>query len=268
MGGRQEAIMLKRLLRLVEARRYRWFHRRMAAVSADRKVVSFTFDDFPESAGLAGRELLERHGWKGTFYFAPGLAGQTSPLGQVASMEMARELNDAGHEIGNHTYSHMRCQAAPAAHLRTDLRLSVDALKAVGGTRSFALPFGAHDPGSLSVLSGQFDTVRTVEPGVNKGLTDLNALRAYRLYHSTDFEAIRRLIEDFTVTGGWLIFYTHDISEDPSPYGCTPAQFGQVLQWVAEKNLTVQTVAAAKASFDATGPGEGSRWGVVMESKT
>jgi peptidoglycan/xylan/chitin deacetylase (PgdA/CDA1 family) len=41
-------------------------------------MVSFTFDDVPESAATVGAPILEEHNAKGTFYISGGLVGQRS----------------------------------------------------------------------------------------------------------------------------------------------------------------------------------------------
>src|SRR2546430_15155308 len=43
---------------------------------AHAPVVSFTFDDAPDSAAGEGAALLEEHGGRGTFYLAGSLIGQ------------------------------------------------------------------------------------------------------------------------------------------------------------------------------------------------
>jgi peptidoglycan/xylan/chitin deacetylase (PgdA/CDA1 family) len=40
---------------------------------AHAPIVSFTFDDAPDSAAGEGAELLEKHGGRGTFYLAGSL---------------------------------------------------------------------------------------------------------------------------------------------------------------------------------------------------
>ena len=33
---------------------------------------------------------------------------------------------------------------------------------------------------------------------------------------------IHRVFDEAVATNGWLIFYTHDVADTPSPWGCTP----------------------------------------------
>jgi peptidoglycan/xylan/chitin deacetylase (PgdA/CDA1 family) len=49
--------------------------RRVRDVAPRRPIVSFTFDDVPVSALANGATILEKHGVRGTFYVAGGIAG-------------------------------------------------------------------------------------------------------------------------------------------------------------------------------------------------
>jgi hypothetical protein len=41
---------------------------------------------------------------------------------------------------------------------------------------------------------------------------------------------------------GWLIFFTHDVSDDPSPYGCSRKAFETVADAVARRGFRVLPV--------------------------
>ena len=80
----------------------------------------------------------------------------------------------------------------------------------------------------------------------NSGVTDLNYLCAFFLEQSRDTpEAVKDVINQSTRASGWLIFATHDIREDPSPYGCTPEFFEEVVQWSLDSGARILPVAAA-----------------------
>jgi hypothetical protein len=48
-------------------------------------------------------------------------------------------------------------------------------------------------------------------------------------------------------SNGWLILYTHDISETPSPYGSTPAMLDWTLAQVAAASIQILPVREALA---------------------
>ncbi len=72
-----------------------------------RRCVALTFDDGPSEGTPRILELLAEHSARATF-FCCGMNVQRHPL-------LLRELQSAGHEIGNHTYSHPQlCFRSPA----------------------------------------------------------------------------------------------------------------------------------------------------------
>ena len=77
-------------------------------LAADQPMVSFTFDDVPESAATMGAPMLEDHGGRGTFYVSGGLvnrwSGDWNDMAADASQIVA--LHRAGHEIHDHTLDH------------------------------------------------------------------------------------------------------------------------------------------------------------------
>jgi hypothetical protein len=44
---------------------------------------------------------------------------------------------------------------------------------------------------------------------------------------------------------GWLVLSTHDVSDTPTPYGCTPDLFERVVRWAADSGARILPVAAA-----------------------
>jgi len=43
----------------------------------------------------------------------------------------------------------------------------------------------------------------------------------------------------------WLIFYTHDVRENPSPYGCTPELMEQTVSCAVRSGCRVLTIQEA-----------------------
>jgi peptidoglycan/xylan/chitin deacetylase (PgdA/CDA1 family) len=76
-------------------------------LSLETPLVSFTFDDAPVCACTVGADLLEAYDAKGTFYIAGGLLGEHTPHWRVADDALIAALHGRGHEIGDHTYSHV-----------------------------------------------------------------------------------------------------------------------------------------------------------------
>jgi Polysaccharide deacetylase len=77
---------------------------RPAPVTWPGGVISFTFDDFPESALAAGGDILEGYGARGTYYAS--LKSPRSDRLRPGFHEDIRAAHRAGHEIACHTYTH------------------------------------------------------------------------------------------------------------------------------------------------------------------
>jgi peptidoglycan/xylan/chitin deacetylase (PgdA/CDA1 family) len=188
-------------------------------------IVSFTFDDAPESAASEGAPILEALGIRGTYYLCGGLLGGQGDLTPLLDRRQAEALARAGHEIGCHTYAHSDVRYIDWPSLESDLRKDAETLSEISGgvPRNFAYPFGGISFGKKLRLQSRFETCRGIYPGINAGRIDTGLLKAVPLYSSTlDEEGVRRWIDEAVTTSGWLIFFTHDVSERPTPYGVTP----------------------------------------------
>ncbi len=219
-------------------------------------VVSFTFDDFPKSALAAGGAILERHGARGTYYVSFGLAGSENHLGRLCDGEDVAAAHRAGHEIACHTFRHLDCSRVAADRLLADIARNAVALGALTGVEAenFAYPYGGLSLSAKRVLSRRFLSCRGIAAGINAGTADFADLKANRIRAAAGPEGgFRRLIDAARAAAGWLIFYTHDVAERPSDFGCTPAQLDAVVAYAAATGavLPVRDVVAGLAA----GPG-------------
>ena len=53
------------------------------------------------------------------------------------------------------------------------------------------------------------------------------------------------MIDRNSLSRGWLIFATHDVTDNPSPYGCTPTFFQGVVDYAAKSGAMLLTVGEA-----------------------
>jgi peptidoglycan/xylan/chitin deacetylase (PgdA/CDA1 family) len=200
-------------------------------------VVSFTFDDFPRSAWLAGGAVLERCGVRGTYYTAMGLAGIDGNLGPMFEMEDVRAAHAAGHEIACHTFNHVDCGRAAPSQIAAELDRSAMALADLldgAPVDNFAYPFGGVSLIAKRAADRRFASCRGTGRGLNAGAVDLADLRSTSLYaRDFDPEKLCQLIDRAAAAGGWAIFYTHDVRDTPSAFGCTPAQLAAVVGYAA-----------------------------------
>lgn len=197
-------------------------------------TISFTFDDFPRSALHVGGAILKSYGACGTYYAAMGLMDKVNHLGEHFSATDLKTLLADGHELGSHTFSHVSCRASAVRDFETEAKKGRDAVEQVTGRRDFhqfSYPYGHATLRAKPRIGRIVSSCRGIFPGINKSPVDLNLLRANSLYsHSFDLESIGRLIDANEKCCGWLIFYTHDVSERPSSFGCSPAHLDHVIK--------------------------------------
>lgn len=241
--------LAKRIGRKLQRMAVAHLRRKPLAMAQAGGVISFTFDDFPRSALSAGGAILERHGLHGTYYGAMSLLGGEDQGQILMTREDLAALRERGHELGCHTYSHVNCRSLGEAALKQELSENNRQARLLGGGEdfvSFSYPFGEISLSAKALAARRFATARGIMPGINRGTVDLAALLANSLYGGLEnAESARRLIEETGRSGGWLVFYTHDVTERPSPYGCTPEHFAAAVEAAAGSGCDVLTMEKA-----------------------
>lgn len=224
-------------------------HRRVARMHNRVPYVSFTFDDFPRSALSVGGGILASQGYRGTYYASFGLMGTTAPTGSIfVEADLERLLAD-GHELGCHTYQHLDSWETGARDFDASIARNQSALAALAPAArftSFSYPISVPNAGTKRVASEHFATSRCGGQSFNVASLDRNLLKAFFIEKQRDhLEVIARLIEENARQNGWLIFATHDVDESPTPFGCTPAAFEQVVRWSTQSGARILPVAQA-----------------------
>lgn len=241
-----------RLLRSADRGAARYIPSRPFRLRNNRPIVSFTFDDVPESAHLEGARCLDRHGVRGTFYVAPGTFGERRPHWRVITREGVRALAGSGHEIGAHTHRHVSVQDLDAAGLDVEINCTDRELRDLTGGRvieNFAYPYGIGTFARKLQLQRRYATCRGIYPGLNCGRIDLAMLAAEELYDRTLSDTrLHALLADAEAQCGWLIFYTHDVSSTPSWIGCSPDRLDAVVTAVRSRGFSCLSVSDAIAA--------------------
>jgi peptidoglycan/xylan/chitin deacetylase (PgdA/CDA1 family) len=212
-------------------------------------MVSFTFDDVPKSAATAGAAVLDAHGVHGTFYVIGSQVGASSPLWEMVDGEDIVALHRRGHEIACHTFSHKRACDIDAGTLHAEIERNQRYLQSLDSSiriENFAYPFGYGSFVRKRQLKSLFKSCRSIVPGVNSGSVDLQFLRAMPLIdRRIDRDGIERAFDQAQSANGWLIFYTHDVADKPSPYGCSPALLDAALEAASRRKIPVLNMAEA-----------------------
>jgi peptidoglycan/xylan/chitin deacetylase (PgdA/CDA1 family) len=222
-------------------------YRRPAALGNLGPIVTFTFDDFPRSALTVGGSILESFAVRATYYVSMGLMDAENPLGPQFSREDLHSLVERGHEVAIHGFDHLSAWKTPVEEFIADVsrcRTILHECFPVGASSNFAYPYGHTTLSVKRRLGPRMTSSRGVIEGFNGPEVDLNLLRANLLCGDVDqFERARQLINENAARNSWLIFFSHDVEDDPSPYGCTPALLRQTVRFAVEQGSSVLTIA-------------------------
>jgi peptidoglycan/xylan/chitin deacetylase (PgdA/CDA1 family) len=218
---------------------------RKGARAPQGPMISFAFDDVAASAADLGATILESRGLKGSFYVSAGLIGAESPTGRIAEAAAIQRLAEAGHEIGCHTYSHLDCAQTRACDVVADVVRNAETLMSWGLTRptTFAYPYGDVSPAAKRALAPRFTLLRAVHPGLITAGVDLNQAPAVNIDGPDGKATALNWLERAVGRKAWLILFTHDVVETPSPWGCTPAALERLVDAALIAEFDVVTVA-------------------------
>jgi len=219
-------------------------------------VASITFDDFPRSAWTVAGPILARYDARATYYAAGRFCGVVEDGLAYYTADDLRAVQAAGHEVGCHTYGHAYGSRVGTAALKRDIAQNQQAMGALLGDvalSSFAYPYGDASIRTKRLFADLYPTSRGIHAGVNAGVIDLAQLKSVALERRRWSEArIEGFVAEAKAVNGWLTFFTHDVSDDPTPFGCTPAMLEHALESLKAADIPVLTIkhALARVTFD------------------
>ncbi|QHV95327.1 polysaccharide deacetylase family protein [Spirosoma endbachense] len=111
----------------INSRTFQLFGNLIYRVETDVKVVALTFDDGPTQYTGELVDLLQQQGVKATFFLI-GSNLQKNPA-------YGSRLAEAGHEIGNHTFSHTRMILKTYATIEQEIEKTDSIIRAITGQR-------------------------------------------------------------------------------------------------------------------------------------
>jgi peptidoglycan/xylan/chitin deacetylase (PgdA/CDA1 family) len=227
----------------------RWLCRRPFRIDTAEPLISFTFDDFPKSALLTGGAILHRFGFAGTYYTSLGLMDREEASGAMFSAQDLEALWRQGHELGCHTYDHCHSWRTKSSVFERSILENQRSLgRLLPGAYFPTFSYPISEPRALTkrTVARHYVCARGGGQTYNAGTADLNYLSAYFLEKSrNDSGAVKKMIDSNRQARGWLIFATHDVCENPSPYGCTPEFFETIVQYAANSGARILPVARA-----------------------
>lgn len=122
--------------RLANSRTYMIFGEPIPRVNTSQKVVALTFDDGPTKVNTeAVLTILKEENVQATF-FVIGSDLEKNPL-------QGQEIVAAGHELGNHSYSHQRMVFKSPAFIKKEIQSTDEIIRKTGyqGDIYFRMPF-------------------------------------------------------------------------------------------------------------------------------
>ena len=123
-----------------------WYGRTFIGLPHGTKLLALTYDDGPNDPHtLRLLEVLAQHGVSATFFLIGRYVRQRP--------EIAREIAQAGHVIGNHTFTHPLLIFKSAAEIRREISQCHTALNDAIGEHCnlFRPPFGGRRPAILRI---------------------------------------------------------------------------------------------------------------------
>ena len=187
--------------------------------TAETKKIALTFDDGPSRQNteeILG--ILKEYKIRATF-FVIGENAEKDP-------ERIRMIYDAGHEIGNHTYSHAYITKIPKEALREEVKKTEKILKDITGERPivFRPPGGFYNDETLDILE---------EMGYVSILWSLDT----KDWSMPKSDTVASKVEE-DATGGDIILF-HDLEDKRLP---TPQALRRIIPYLIENGYEFVTI--------------------------
>jgi peptidoglycan/xylan/chitin deacetylase (PgdA/CDA1 family) len=129
--------------------------------NSNQKAVILTFDDGYKSQYSNAKPILDKYGFKATFYIVCNYVGSS---GNRMSWEEIKSLRQEGHDIASHTMNHDDLSKLPPQTVEYEVAQSKQCLLDQGiNPKSFAYPFngGSDDSNVLNIVASHYDLART-----------------------------------------------------------------------------------------------------------
>jgi peptidoglycan/xylan/chitin deacetylase (PgdA/CDA1 family) len=226
------------------------FCRRPVVMRNSTPLVSFAFDDFPRSAYRTAGAILKKRGLAGSYYASLGLMDQTTKVGEIFGLRDLVELVEDGHELGCHTYDHCHAWTTRPAVFEESILRNREALAKLLPTatfRSLSHPYSCPRPAIKRRTAKYFTCCRGGSRNpINCDSADLNNLTGFFLEKCRgDFRLVQDILNENRRILGWTILTTHDVSESPTQYGCTPGFFEAAVDYALSSGARILPVVCA-----------------------
>ncbi|SDX56763.1 polysaccharide deacetylase family protein [Paenibacillus sp. CF384] len=196
-------------LKWMNSRTFQVFGGITSQVETSQKVIAITFDDGPTGNVDQLLPLLDKYKAKATFFLIGGELEQHP--------EEGRKIVEAGHEIGNHTFSHDRMVFKSPSYIKDEIEKTNALIRQTGykgdilfrppyGKKLLGLPYYLHKHHMKSITwnlepdtyySATADKVRYVEEKVKPG----DILLLHPMYDQNEIAATDEILQALTEQG-------------------------------------------------------------------
>ena len=223
---------------------------RLAEYTAEgfnRALVTLTFDDALRSVHQYGLPLMQKYRLSTTQYFLTGFSND--PL--YMSIDMMRQVQSAGHEVGSHTVTHRNLTDLTAAEVERELIQSQADLQNWLGSvpHDFASPHGAYNSDVLPVIRQHYRSHRSVDTGFNsRDQFDPGNIRVQNMRASTSLQELAAWLERAKTDRTWLVLVYHGVDPAPpiaDPWNTTPEQLDAQFALIQSSGVAVRTLGQA-----------------------
>jgi len=214
-------------------------------INLSHPIITFCFDDIPDSAITNGSRILNKYGYAGTYYVCMNLSANNDASKPYFNHSLLKQLVANGEEIACHTADHITLYNIGRQKLLRNLKKNQQQLnELIPGykLKNFSYPRGQQTFRSKYILKKVYQSARGVKAGMHIEDVDVYNLYANELLGDSTLEDFYALIDKAIEHNAWLIFYTHEVEENPSKYGCTPEDFEAIVKYCADRKLNVHTI--------------------------
>lgn len=208
-------------------------------------AVTLSLDDGWLSQYQNAIPSMNAHGFKGTFYMVSRRFADNGFPGFVSKAQI-QDMFRMGHEIGAHTQTHPHLTQLTPAEQQQQISGSRQDLLAmnVGPINAFAYPYGEYDSTTMQIVKNAgFSSARSTIDGYANAISDHYQLPRQGVINTTTVAQIKGWIDQAIAQKSWLIIAFHEVNTSGNALSITPANFNQVMDYLAQKGVPVLTIA-------------------------
>ena len=217
---------------------------------------SLTFDDYGVDSWYSMRDIFLKYNVKATFF--------VSQFHTLSDREVnkLKTLQQDGHEIGCHTYSHLGIgRDFNYDNNRIDEYLNSQIIPAYNNMKnagfnpvSFAYPYGEHNDAYDNAVRSYFPYLRTTASDDNRRLSQLDEIfhkkgEHYNIlagdgidnHYNNDIKEVREALIKARENGEIITLYAHRVEDDNSSYAISPQKLENIIKIAQEVGLKFYT---------------------------